>query len=121
MNVTKEAMFKLVNHFASGVNGMFRDNYFAMAKNVDDCEFKFKRKRTVKRAVLRFKGVEIYPNDCGGVDEEENPWTTIAVLICKRWKDDYDGCFRYSLLVKDTEYMKFEPSEKLLIDCGIEI
>lgn len=125
MKVTKEAMFKLVKSYASGVNGMFRDDYFAMAKSVDDCRFEIDG----DKAVLKFKGVEIYPDDFDGEKEQTNPFETTATLFLdSRWYDtDGGNLYRYLLEVREDYAIdrsitdKFSPSEELLIECGIEV
>lgn len=123
--ITKEAMFKLVESYASGVNGMYRDDYFAMAKSVDDCHFEIDG----DKAVLKFKGVEIYPDDFDGEKEQINPWETTATLyLDSRWYDTEVGnLYRYLLEVREDYAIdrsitdKFSPSEDLLIVCGIEV
>ena len=112
--IKKEEMYKLVKAYAGSVNSMYRDDYFAMAKSEDDCSFEIDK----DKAVLKFKGVEIYPGM-----EDENLWETTATLYFNGHYDDYYKAHYFDLEVKEgvSEPIHFESSEVLIKECGIEL
>lgn len=114
--ITKESMYKLVKTYAGSVYETYRDDYFAMAKSAEDCKFELRE----DKAVLRFKGVEIYPDDYEGDKEQEaDEWTT-ATLYRKGYPNENEICWRLSVEV-DGEYIEFEAGEELMELCGMEL
>lgn len=113
--IEKEEMYKLVKAYAGSVNSMHRDDYFAMAKSADDCSFEICK----DKAVLKFKGVEIYP----GFTEDENSWETSATLYFNGHYDDYYKAHYFDLEVREevSEPIHFESSEALIKECGIKL
>nr|DAG62229.1 MAG TPA: hypothetical protein [Caudoviricetes sp.] len=115
--ITKESMFKLVKTYAGSVYEKDNEDYFAMAKSAEDCKFELRE----DKAVLRFKGVEIYPDDYEGDKEQEaDEWTT-ATLYRKGYPNyENEICWRLSVEV-DGEYIEFEAGEELMELCGMEL
>lgn len=109
-DITKEKMFKLVKVYAGTVDEMYKEDYFAMAKSADDCKFELRE----DKAVLRFKGVEIFPDDYEG----EN-FTTAT--LCRKAYTDYENkmCCLLSVDVEEMYNIEFEVNEDLLELCGI--
>lgn len=115
-DITKEKMFKLVKVYAGTVDEMYKDDYFAMAKSADDCKFELRE----DKAVLRFKGVEIFPDDYEGEKEQEAENFTTATL-CRKAYTDYENkmCCWLSVDVEEMYNIEFEVNEDLLELCGI--
>lgn len=115
--ITKESMYKLVKTYAGSVDEMYREDYFAAAKSAEDCKFELRE----DKAVLRFKGVEIYPDDYEGDKEQEaDEWTTATLY--RRCYPDYEDemCCRLSVKV-DKEFVEFEVSVDLMELCGMVV
>ena len=115
--ITKESMYKLVKTYAGSEYEKDNEDYFAMAKSAEDCKFELRE----DKAVLRFKGVEIYPDDYeGGKEQEADEWTT-ATLYRKGYPNyDNEICWRLSVEV-DGECIEFEAGEELMELCGMEL
>lgn len=107
--INKESMFKLVKTFAGSVYDMDRDDYFAMAKDIEKCKFELDK----DKAVLRFKGVEEYPEGYEGERVQEDEEYTTATLF----RDGYEGydekCFKLEVKVM----LSSEADEYYIIGC----
>lgn len=121
--INKEIMFKLVKTFAGSVYDMGRDDYFAMAKDIDKCKFELDK----DKVVLRFKGVEEYPEDYEGERVQEDEEYTTATLYRDGYEGDDEECFRLEVKVmlssEADEYfiIEFEAGQELCELCGMTI
>lgn len=121
--INKEIMFKLVKTFAGSVYDMGRDDYFVMAKDIEKCKFELDK----DKAVLRFKGVEEYPEDYEGERVQEDEEYTTATLYRDGYEGDDEECFRLEVKVmlssEADEYfiIEFEAGQELCELCGMTI
>lgn len=100
--ITKEMMFKLVKTYAGSEYEKGNEDYFAMAKSVDDCKFELRN----DKAVLRYKN-----------DDE-----FITATLYRRCYPGYENemCCRLSVKV-DKGFVEFEVSVDLMELCGMVV